>query len=101
MITASRTMLERAAIRKRSILVGPKLTGIVDLLECCKYPVRFSKLRMASKIKFKLSFIAYLKFCVEKSLIINTKTPGKKITGTRESWFVISPKGRLFLEMMQ
>ena len=94
-------MLERAAIRKKSILVGPKLTGIVDLLECCKYPMRSSNLRLASKIKFKKSFFIYLNFCVNKSLIINTKKKGKKITRTRESWFVISEKGRIFLEMIQ
>ena len=101
MILESRTIMERVAIRHKSILVGPKLTGIIDLLQCAKYPLRYEKLRLASKIKFKLSFIAYLNFCVEKSLIINTKTPGKKVAGCKESWFCITPKGRLFLEMIQ
>lgn len=101
MIAPSRTMLERAKIRHASILAGPKLSGIVNLLQCTKSPMRYEKLRLASKIMFKQSFINYLNFCVKKSLIINEKKQGKKIVGCRESWFVISEKGRLFLEMIE
>lgn len=84
----------------KTILVGPKVTGVIHLLEISKSPVRYSGFHAKSKIALKQSFITYLKYCVEKGLIENNKVYGKRIHRPLESWFVITEKGRLFLEMV-
>ena len=83
----------------KSILVGPKITGILHLLEISKVPVRYRGFHAKSKIAFKKSFINHLKYCVEKELIINTKIGGTS-KQANQSWFVISEKGRSFMEML-
>lgn len=89
-------------VRKRSFLDSSlRFDGIIDILNCTKEPMRFSPLVMKSRIKFKKSFLKYLRYCIEKKLVINRKVYGKRIYKPIESWFVITEKGRLFLEMVE
>lgn len=85
----------------KTILVGPKLTGIIHLLELTKTPKRYSGFHLKSKIHFKKSFIEYLDYCTKKELIVNKKIYGRRIHRPIQSWFVITEKGRLFLEMVK
>ncbi len=86
--------------RKQSKLKQrPSVGGVILLLESCKEKIRYYSLFVKSKIYFKKSFIFYLNWCVERRLIINSKILGKKNT-TTASWFVITKKGREFLELV-
>lgn len=87
--------------RKPSILVAPTVSGIVNLLECATHPRRFSQLNQECDIVFKKSFIFYLKYCVDKSLIINDIKYSTKRSKLGKSWFVTSERGRIFLELVK
>lgn len=89
--------------RSKSYLTGPKLAGIVDLLECTAQTISFSDLLEKSKIQFKKSFLVYLKFCVKKNLISHYRTHGTRSQNrdSRQVWYVLSPRGKLFLRLMK
>jgi len=83
---------------------GLGLNGVQDILSCVGEGRRFSQIYKISKIHFKKSFIKYLKFCVDKKLVRHWTvygTKGKNIYKPLESWYVITDKGRLFLEMLE
>ena len=84
--------------RKKSKLQhGITINGIILLLESCLERKRYFRVYIESHIYFKKLFIRYLKWCIRKNLISNSKVLGKKNT-VKESWMIITPKGRLFLE---
>ena len=88
--------------RKYSITrSGLGLNGVNDILSCTEESRRYSGVMRKSQIRNKATFIKYLKFCVDKKLIRNWKKPSKHKAGCRETWFVITNKGRLFLEMLE
>lgn len=88
--------------RKKSILrENYSISGILDVLDCVEEPRRYTTLRLKSKIYHKATFLRYLKYCVDKKLVINEKIYGKKIHRPIESWFIITEKGRLFQEMLK
>jgi len=97
----STIQIQRAKPHK-TILTGPKITGIIELLLKTQSPIRYYDLFLKANIPFKKSFGTYLKYCTDKDLIINT-TVTKKRNAKRigQSWFVISEKGRQFLELVQ
>lgn len=88
--------------RKISILrTGLSINGILDILELTESPVRYMGMYKKSKIHFKSAFIKYLKYCVEKGFVHNEKVYGRKSKKkARESWFVITQKGRAFQEIV-
>ncbi len=87
--------------RKQSKLKqGPSVNGVIILLQSCREKIRFNKLFYKSGIYLRASFINYLNWCVKKQLIISRKIFGKKNT-TIESWFLITKKGREFLELVR
>jgi len=88
--------------RKISILrTGLSINGILDILELTESPVRYMGLHQKSKIHYKSAFIKYLKYCVEKGFVHNEKVFGRKNKiKPRESWFVITEKGRAFQEII-
>jgi len=86
--------------RVRTILNGPKISGILDILSHTQEPVRFEKLRWKSRIKYKKSYIQYLKFCVDKKLVLNWIEPPKHKAGCRESWFLITDEGRYLVRLL-
>ena len=87
--------------RKISILrIGYSMNGIFDILQNTMEPVRYSNFHKKSQIHFKKVFIKYVNFCLEKKLIYNKKVYGTRIHRPIQSWFVITEKGRTFLEML-
>ena len=56
----------------------PSVPALVEILACSEQNIRFSKLRMKCHIYEKVAFIKYLKFCVERGLITNTKVYSDK-----------------------
>ena len=86
--------------RVRTILIGPKISGILDILSHTQEPIRFEKLRWRSRIKYKKSYIKYLKFCVDKKLIIHWKESVKHKAGCNESWFLIADEGRCLVRLL-
>lgn len=88
--------------RKKSILrENYSISGIQDILNCTFEPRRYKTLQLKSKIYFKKTFLRYLKYCIQKELVINNKVYGEKIHRPIQSWFIISEKGRKFLEMIE
>jgi len=85
---------------RTTILTGPKISGILDILLYTQEPIRFEKLRLKSRIKYKKSYIQYLKFCVDKKLVLNWKEPSKHKSGCRQSWFLITDEGRYLVRLL-
>ncbi len=86
-----------------------RLDGIIELVTLSKDSMYFSEIRMASRIKFKKSFLKYLRFCVEKNFIEKTivsykdlpdRYRGRKPSGPNYIFYTITDSGRTFLELI-
>jgi len=86
-----------------------RLNGIIELVTLAKNSMYFSELRLTSRIKFKKSFLKYLRFCVEKNFIEKTivsykdlpdRYRGRKPSATNYTFYKITKSGRLFLEII-
>jgi len=102
---------------KNSLLDNsPRLSGIVQILKNAREPLRYSELYTNSQIRFKQSFLKYLKFCSQKQLIerklvtkseyYETLSHSKHFKNIRSTepfrpLYKISQKGRQFLELIQ
>jgi len=82
-----------------------RLDGITAILQATSGELSYySQIFIKSNIKFKKSFIKYLKFCKDRNLV--TSTPGINSRVTRGEnhhvvFYTITEKGRNFLEMVQ
>lgn len=86
--------------RKQSKLrQRPNVSGVIILLESCMEKIRYYKLFVKSKIYHKKSFTFYLNWCRIRKFITNHKVFGKKNTVV-ESWYIITRRGREFLELV-
>lgn len=95
------TMHVPIRVRRPSFLDSSlKIDGIIDILNCTLEPIRFENLRLKSQIKYKKSFINYKNFCISHDFVRNTRVNINREFGAVESWFVITEKGREFLEMV-
>ena len=71
-----------------------RLNGITDLLQIVdKEPINFSALYKVTRIKFRSSYLKYLKYCVEQGFM--TKTQVSK-SGAHERYHALMSKGRFF-----
>lgn len=86
--------------KKSKLKQGPSVNGVIILLQSCMEKIRYNSLFYKSKIYFKKSFTSYLSWCIQRQLILNSKIIGKK-NNVKESWFLITRKGREFLEMLK
>jgi len=87
-----------------------RLDGITELLTLLSRESKyFSQLRMESRIKFKKSFLKYLRYCVKQEFLTTSKVPIKQISERYRgiayvngyyTFHHITEKGRLFLEMV-
>jgi len=94
-------MMELLSLKRvRTILIGPKISGILDILSHTQEPIRFEKLRLKSRIKYKKSYIRHLKFCVDKKLVVHWKETVKHKAGCNESWFLITDEGRYLVSLL-
>lgn len=82
--------------KKSKLKQGPSLNGIIQLLQSCMERKRYFRLFMESEIYYKKSFMLYLKWCIGKKLISNSKILGKN-NSVKESWIIITEKGRNFV----
>lgn len=75
--------------------------GIQDLLQCLSEPMRYSPLRLKSKVMFKELFLQYLHYCLEHKFILNYKKKADADAkhNCDESWYFITDLGRTFLEI--
>lgn len=88
-----------------------RIAGIVDIVELVsKKPLYFSELKKSSKIKFKQSFLKYLRFCYEKGFLkkkegyIIKESHGEFRTyeqGHEIVYYSITSKGKRFLELVK
>jgi len=99
-------MLTVQVLRHRSFLdTSLKLDGITAILKATSGELSYySQVFIKSNIKFKKSFIKYLKFCTDREFVIST--PGiNKSAGRGENkpvvFYTITEKGRNFLEMVE
>lgn len=93
-------------MRHRSFLDSSlKIDGITAILKATSGELSYySQVFIKSNIKFKKSFIKYLKFCTDREFV--TATPGINETPSRGEnrpvvFYTITEKGRNFLEMAQ
>ena len=71
-----------------------RLDGITDILNIVsEEPRYFTQVMNESRIKFKKSFLKYLKYCVEQGFM--TKSQVSK-SGAHERYHVLMSKGRFF-----
>jgi len=81
-----------------------RLDGITAILNATNQELRYySQIFIESNIKYKKSFIKYLKFCTTKGLV--TSYPGRNQRVTRGEnqhvvYYVITEKGKQFLELV-
>jgi len=98
--------------RRTSFLYNSlKLDGITELLQIVnKEPRYFSQLFSTCRIKYKKSFLKYLKYCVDQEFMTKTKVSksgaheryhARMAIGRFYIYYHISDKGRTFLEMVQ
>jgi len=89
--------------RNRSVYFKKRINilGIINILQNMKEPIRSEKLLYKTMFRYKKSYMNYLDYCVDKELVTRHRIYGKKVHKVRESWFIITPKGRQFLEIVQ
>ena len=86
-----------------------RLDGITELLQIINMePRKFSDLCKVSKIKFKKSFMKYLRYCVDQGFMTKTRVSRSGAherfhalmsKGRFYTFYHITAKGRLFLEI--
>ena len=96
-----------AQTRNLSVCIGVRINGINQILKSLEDGEKYvSQLQRESKIIHKKTFLTYLDFCKEKGLVCSYKTNHKRTgmygvtTKSYNTWFVLTEKGRLFLQMV-
>jgi len=103
-MTIAATIQLRRHRRTSFLDTSLRLDGITVILNAvCEEPVTYSRLLMLSHIKFKKSFIKYLKYCKDQGFVL--ATPGiNRTKGRGENhhvvYHIITAKGRNFLELV-
>lgn len=98
--------------RKKSVLsTSLRLNGIIDILETIiPQPLYFTQVMKQSKITYKKSFLNYLRFCKEHGFVCTYTEPthhyidryrGRHRGEKGYTFYKITDKGRLFLEMVK
>ena len=99
-------------VRKPSFLdTSLRIDGIIDLLKITdKGAINFTRLCNSSQIKFKKSFLKYLRYCVDQGFM--TKTQVSKAGAHKRyhalmsksrfyTYYHITNKGKTFLELVE
>lgn len=87
-----------------------RLDGITEIVTLCKGSKYFTELRMASQIKFKKSFLKYVRYCVDQGFISKFEVSyknlpdryiGLKLSASHYTFYQTTSRGKQFLELTQ
>jgi len=105
-----RPIMSTAPGRRPSFLdTSLRLDGIIEIVTLSTQSMYFSEFRLASKIKFKKSFLKYLRYCVEKNFVnksqihykdLPDRYRGRKLAAKFYTFYLITAKGQKFLELV-
>lgn len=81
-----------------------KIDGITAILQATSGELSYyTQVFIKSNIKFKKSFIKYLKYCTDRNFVVSTPGINSRVTrgeNHKVVYYTITEKGKLFLEII-